>query len=800
MSKYDHKSTEKKWREKWEKDRQFYTHRGVGEKLYLLFAFPYPSGAGLHVGHVESMTALDIMARYNRMKGRDVFFPIGWDAFGLPAENYAIKTGTPPEVTTKQAIKTFKRQIREVGISYSWDHELATSHPGYYRWTQWLFLRLYEKGLAYKKSAKVNWCPDCQTVLANEQVVNGLCERSDTPVEQREMEQWFFRITDYVDRLLADLDTVDWPKATLDQQRNWIGKSEGIEIAFEVVGSNETIDVFTTWPTNWGASFLVLAPEHPGVTKIVTDEKRADVEKYLEIVKTRSESVRTKDAEKTGVFTGAYAKNHVTGKDIPIYVSDFVLMNVGTGAIQGCPGHDGRDFEFAKKFGIDIPRVVVGPDGDESPIDDVSQVIEKGMPGKMINSDFINGLSYEDGIAKTIEYFVEKGWGKRVTKYRIRDWLISRQRYWGPPIPIVYDPDGKAHPVKEEHLPWTLPTDVEFKPTGESPLKGSREFNDRVERLYGKGWKPEYDTMDTFVDSSWYFLRYPDPRNEKELFDLEKGKKWLPPDFYMIGPEHIVLHLLYSRFLTKFLKAEGIVDFGEPFPKMRHQGIVMGPDGKRMSKSRGNVINPDEVVEEYGADTLRIYEMFMGPIDADKPWDVHAVSGARRFVERIYRLIDGGAGELDENGRVVLHKTLKKVGEDIVALKFNTAIAAMMEMLNQVERKGIGETEKNIIVRMIAPFAPYLSEELWGRIGGEGSVHEAEWPQYDDKYIDESVVKVVVQVNGKVRDSIEMEKMDSGDEEKVVAAAKGSEKVMKWIEGGVRKVIFVPGRLVNFVV
>ncbi len=481
---YNPQAIQQKYLELWEQNKLFQGTEGRDaskDKMYLLFAFAYPSGSGLHVGHVESMTALDIMARYDRMQGKDVFFPVGWDAFGLPAENYAIKTGVPPVETTKAAINTFRRQIKEIGISYDWANELATCHPGYYHWTQWIFLELFKEGLAYQAEGKVNWCPSCQTVLANEQVVSGECERCGHEVIQKDLKQWYFKITQYRDELISGLDQVDWPKATKEQQLNWIGRSEGIQISFEVVDSKETIDVFTTAPTNWGASFLVLAPEHALVNKLTTTEQRPEVEEYLKQVESRSESDRVKTKEKTGVFTGSYARNHVTGENIPVWIGDFVLAGVGTGAIQACPGHDQRDFEFAKKFGLPIPRVVVGPDGDMSEITRVEQVIDKTMPGKMVNSDFLNGIEYKEALQKTMDYFVEQGWGKRITTYKLRDWLISRQRYWGAPIPIIYDPDGNPHPIKDKDLPWKLATDVDFKPTGESPLTSSQELQTRTE-------------------------------------------------------------------------------------------------------------------------------------------------------------------------------------------------------------------------------------------------------------------------------------------------------------------------------
>lgn len=838
-SPYDPQTIEEKWQKMWEENELFLDAASgdVKNPLYLLFAFAYPSGSGLHVGHVESMTALDILARYHRMHGKDVFFPVGWDAFGLPAENYAIKTGVPPAETTVNAIHTFRRQIKRLGITYDWANEIATSHPGYYKWTQWIFAQLFKKGLAYQTEAPVNWCPSCQTVLANEQVVDGHCERCDHEVIQRNMKQWFFKITEYQEELISGLDQVDWPKATKEQQLNWIGKSDGINISFQVVGSDEVIEVFTTAPTNWGASFLVLAPEHELVEKLTSDAQKREVEKYVQTTRSFSESDRVKSKDKTGVFLGSYAINHVTGEEIPVWVGDFVLSGVGTGAIQACPGHDQRDFEFAKKYGLPIPRVVVGPDGDDSPIESIEQVIDKTMPGTMINSDFINGLSYKEGLVKTMDYFEEKGWGQRVTTYRLRDWLISRQRYWGAPIPVVYDPDGNPHLVKESHLPWMLPTDVDFKPTGESPLTSSEEFQARTEAYAaevhadlikekgwdaaGKGWRPEYDTMDTFVDSSWYYLRYVDARNESVFATSEQLEKWLPVDFYMIGPEHIVLHLLYSRFFTKALRDMGYLKFDEPFMKMRHQGMILGPDHKKMSKSKGNVINPDDVIEKFGADTLRVYEMFMGPIEADKPWDVSAVGGVYRFLSRVDKIvrqaIEADVVETESEVERKLHQTIIKITDDIPKLKFNTAIAAMMELVNVIEKaqSKITGSSKNkspitisdalLLVKILAPFAPFIAEELFQAAAAgdqaSDSIHQQEWPATKPDLAREESLQIPVQVNGKVRAQLVVDASQVNEKSVVLELAQALPSMERWLSAGkISKEIYVPGKIINFVV
>lgn len=830
---YNPQESEPKWLQYWE-DQKLFRHMEKQldvtpeNKKYLLFAFAYPSGSGLHVGHVESKTALDILARFYRMQNKKVFFPVGWDAFGLPAENYAIKTGIPPAVTTKNAIDTFRRQIKRLAISYDWANEIATSHPEYYHWTQWLFLQLYNKGLAYRGMGMVNWCPADQTVLANEQVVNGHCERCGTKVIQKELEQWYFKITKYAEELITSLDKVDWPKPTKEQQLHWIGKSKGINIVYQVADSSETIICFTTTPTNFGATFLILSPEHSSVLKITTPEHLEAVKQYIAQIKKRSEFERINfDKEKTGVFTGAYAINHVTNQKIPIWIGDFVLNNVGTGAVQGCPAHDLRDFEFAMKHHIPIQRVVVGPDGDLSPVDSPEKIIAKGMKGKMVNSGFLDGLEFKEAMNKTMDYFEEKGWGKRVVSYKLRDWLISRQRYWGAPIPIVYDPQGKAHPVKAEHLPWMLPTDVDFKPTGESPLKSSKEFFARTERLYGKGWKPECDTMDTFVDSSWYYLRYVDSRNTETFAAEEQIKKWLPVDLYLIGPEHIVLHLLYSRFFTKFLRDQGYFSFDEPFMKMRHQGMILGPDGKKMSKSKGNVINPDDIIEKYGADTLRIYEMFMGPLESDKPWDTGSVIGIYRFLQRIYTLLmsnDAFSKTSDASLERRLHQTIKKISEDLPALKFNTAIAALMIFVNDWEKVAnkakptLSLADTKTFLKLIAPLAPFMSEEIYhskkfnakpeGKLSRDpnptnvtDSIHLGSWPEYKAKLAEPEETTIAVQINGKVRGSFQAKMKAAQDQQQMITQAKQLPAIQKWVAGQtIVKEIYVPGRVVNLVV
>ena len=822
---------EKTWLNKWEEVSLFQgtvKETSDREKLYLLFAFAYPSGSGLHVGHVESKTALDILARFHRMQGKQVLFPVGWDAFGLPAENYAVKTGIPPVKTTKNAIDTFRRQIKRLAISYDWDTEIATCHPGYYAWTQWLFLQLYKKGMAYRGSGVVNWCPSCQTVLANEQVVDGECERCSTQVIQKQMEQWYFKITQYQEELLSGLDQVDWPHPTKQQQINWIGKKEGITITYPVqTGTGETvgtIDCFTTRPdTNFGATFVVIAPEHPFAQQVAQESK--EVADYLVLSAKKTELERQQEGrKKTGVATAYFARNPLNNKQMPIWISDFVLAGFGTGAVVGVPGHDLRDFQFAKQFGIPVIRVVVGPDGDDSEITDETQVQE--AEGSMINSEFLDGMYIADAIPKMMDFLEENKMGRRVTSYKIRDWLISRQRYWGAPIPVVYDPEGTPHLVKEEHLPWLLPTDVDFKPTGESPLRSSKEFIERTERLYGKGWRPEFDTMDTFVDSSWYFLRYVSARDEQVFANPELLNHWLSVDFYMIGPEHIVLHLLYARFFTKFLRDEGYLDFDEPFLKMRHQGMILGPDNKKMSKSKGNVISPDEVIEKFGADTLRTYEMFMGPIDADKPWDPRAVVGVYRFWQRLFSLvqmnidalqegIDSSTATEEQLLQVLrkLHKTIQKVTQEVPKLKFNTAIASMMELVTVWEKNRVVTldfAQLSKIVRMMAPFAPFLAEELYQEMQKANasetapqswqSVHQNSWPSVDPELSKDEQVTIPVQVDGKLRSTLTLDLGETYDDAAVMNLALNMPAVNKWVTTKtLKRMVYVPFRVLSLV-
>jgi leucyl-tRNA synthetase len=853
---YDHTKVEETWQAFWESQQLFQQSerqgKPVNDPLYLLFAFAYPSGSGLHVGHVESKTALDIMARYYRMNGRDVFFPVGWDAFGLPAENYAVKTGIPPAKTTKDAITTFRRQIKRLGISYDWANELATNHPEYYRWTQWLFIQLYNKGLAYQGTGMVNWCPDCQTVLANEQVVEGACERCGAEVTQKNMKQWFFKITQYRDELISGLDEVDWPSATKQQQLNWIGKSEGAFVSFalaDVSGkpTESSIKCFTTRiDTIFGVTFVVISPEkfeEMGLTEQLNSEKRAEVAEYVKQAHKKTEEERKIGVkDKSGVATGLSVLNPVNGKQVPLLVADYVLAGVGTGAVMGVPAHDERDFAFATKNGLEVIPVIA-PIGQPEAARAEACFAEYG---ELVNSSSYDGLTSQAAKTKIVQDFAEVM--EETTTYKLRDWLISRQRYWGAPIPVIYDPAGAPHVIEDAELPWTLPTDVDFKPTGESPLVSSQEFQARTEEYAaahfaeliaknswdatGKGWRPEYDTMDTFVDSSWYYLRYVDSRNSDAFASPEQLKKWLPVDFYMIGPEHIVLHLLYSRFFTKFLRDEGYLEFGEPFLKMRHQGMIMGPDGKKMSKSKGNVINPDEIIEKFGADTLRMYEMFMGPIEADKPWDVRAVVGTYKFLQRVHTRVSEQLAALaganasnqaeqstptsDKTVQRKLHQTIRKLTEDIPNLKFNTAIAAMMEFMNSWEQSkteaSLSRSEILAFVTALAPLAPFLAEELWQQAHQAGesqsialktaeSVHLQSWPTWNPELAREDSITLAVQVNGKLRAELEISHELVAAESEVVAQAEQLPAVQKFLAGKeLVKTIYVPGRVVSFVV
>ncbi len=991
---YDPLQAEAKWQQKWEEAKTYSIDLKKAKKPYYTHVmFPYPSGDKLHVGHWYNFGPADSFARFMRMQGHDVFSPMGFDAFGLPAENYAIKTGIHPDASTKKNVETMIKQLKRIGCMYDWDRMVNTSHPEYYKWTQWLFLQMFKNGLAYKKQGNVNFCPSCQTVLANEQVWEGKCERCETEVVQKALPQWYWKTTQYSDALIDGLDGLDWPEKTKTMQRNWIGRKSGINLVYEIDGThrgligpmnwpvrdrtltgdihhtltgdlnrrltdewkrrihsprtchlvfptfnriefledpawaanllriltdvadrhdiaiheacampehvhllvtfasdrhlerdiakklkgasariflkmmsaeghlwaegkhfedvntleqfeattqyirnNPTRDAlpphgrvlsllplmitcFTTRPdTNFGATFVVLAPEHSFVSKIVEGELGVDGEirkavgEYVDRSMKKTELERQEEGrKKTGAFTGFYAINNLNGRRMPIWVSDFVLAGFGTGAVVGVPGHDKRDFEFAQQFGIDVIRVVVASDGDTSPITKIEQVQEE--EGTMVNSDFLNELPIMEAKEKIMDHISNNGWGERVRTYRLRDWLLSRQRYWGAPIPIVYDPDGNPHPIPEKHLPWTLPTDVEFKPKGESPLRLSKEFIARTEKIFGKGWRPEFDTMDTFVCSSYYSLMYLGAEHKKGKYtqrDLKEGslvdpaleKKWMPVSMYIGGPEHACMHLIYARFVMMALKDFGFVSHSEPFKKLVHQGLITNK-GAKMSKSKGNVVSPDAFVDRYGADVFRMYLMFMGPFTDGGDWNDAGIRGISRFVQRVWRVIAENADKQMERdtGEIqsLLHKTIKKVTEEVKALRFNTAISALMELLNALEKEdGITHEVRQTVAKLLAPFAPHLAEELWEKCGGKGFIIDQAWPTHDPALLVSDTMTIVVQVNGKVRGELTV--ATNATKESILNAARELPNVQKYLTGAIRKEIYVPGRLVNVVV
>ncbi|AYC29895.1 leucine--tRNA ligase [Paenisporosarcina cavernae] len=801
---FEHQSIEKKWQQHWQQNKTFKTiNDNTKEKFYALDMFPYPSGAGLHVGHPEGYTATDILSRYKRMQGYNVMHPIGWDAFGLPAEQYALDTGNDPAEFTAQNIATFKRQIQELGFSYDWDREVNTTDPHYYKWTQWIFTKLFEKGLAYVDEVAVNWCPALGTVLANEEVIDGLSERGGHPVERRPMRQWVLKITAYADRLLEDLDELDWPESLKDMQRNWIGRSEGAQLAFQVEGTDQSFEVFTTRPdTIFGATYAVLAPEHKLVNEITTAEQQAAVTKYLDEVKLKSDLERTDLAKsKTGVFTGAYALNPASGEKMPIWIADYVLATYGTGAIMAVPAHDERDYEFAQQFSLPIVVVVAGGDiSTEAYVGD----------GEHINSDFLNGLQKEAAIEKAIEWLVEKGVGEKKVTFRLRDWLFSRQRYWGEPIPIIHWEDGTMTALPENELPLVLPKTTEIKPsgTGESPLANIDEWVNVVDPVTGKKGRRETNTMPQWAGSCWYYLRYIDPTNENAIADPELLKRWLPVDVYIGGAEHAVLHLLYARFWHKVLYDLGVVPTKEPFQRLFNQGMILGENNEKMSKSKGNVVNPDDIVVSHGADTLRLYEMFMGPLDASIAWSTNGLDGARRFLDRVWRLIvkeDGSISEKvvasdDSTLEKVYHQTVKKVSEDYDALRFNTAISQMMVFVNEAYKTDVLPKEYiEGFVKMLSPVAPHVSEELWSILGHSDSITYEQWPTFDESKLVENEVEMAVQINGKVRTKIIVSKDIT--KEALETQVLADEKVVEQIGGKeVKKVIAIPGKLVNIVV
>lgn len=800
---YNHQEIEKKWQNYWLDNKTFKTGEDKDKpKFYALDMFPYPSGAGLHVGHPEGYTATDILSRLKRMQGYNVLHPMGWDAFGLPAEQYALDTGNDPAIFTKQNIDNFRRQIQSLGFSYDWDREINTTDPHYYKWTQWIFLKLYEKGLAYVDEIPVNWCPALGTVLANEEVIDGKSERGGHPVERRPMKQWILKITEYADRLLDDLEELDWPESIKDMQRNWIGRSEGAHVQFEIEGTDESFTAFTTRPdTLFGATYAVLAPEHSLVEKITTAEQKEEVTSYIDKVKTKSDLERTDLAkEKTGAFTGAYAINPVSGEKMPIWIADYVLATYGTGAIMAVPAHDERDYEFAQAFDLPIKEVVSGGD--------VTKEAYTGN-GAHVNSEFLNGLDKEEAIEKMISWLEKNKKGEKKVTYRLRDWLFSRQRYWGEPIPIIHWEDGTTTAVDESELPLMLPKTDEIKPsgTGESPLANVEEWVNVVDEKTGKKGRRETNTMPQWAGSCWYFLRYIDPHNSEKLADEEKLKQWLPVDIYIGGAEHAVLHLLYARFWHKFLYDIGVVPTKEPFQKLFNQGMILGENNEKMSKSKGNVVNPDEIVASHGADTLRLYEMFMGPLEASVAWSTNGLDGARRFIDRIWRLMVTDEGAVvekikDQDNEAlerIYHETVKKVTEDLEGLRFNTAISQLMVFINECYKTDVLPKEyMQGFLKLIAPITPHIAEELWSKLGGIGTVSYEAWPAYDESKLVDDEIEIVVQINGKVRAKLKVPAETT--REGLQDLAMEDSKVQEQIEGKtVRKVIAVPGKLVNIV-
>ncbi|CAD2074951.1 leucine--tRNA ligase [Phocicoccus pinnipedialis] len=798
---FNHREIEKKWQAYWDENKTFKTDDADfnKEKFYVLDMFPYPSGAGLHVGHPKGYTATDIIARYKRMKGYNVMHPMGWDAFGLPAEQYAIDTGNDIHEFNQLNIDNFRRQIKELGLSYDWDREVDTTDPSYYKWTQWIFLKLYEKGLAYVDEVPVNWCEALGTVLANEEVIDGLSERGGHPVVRKPMRQWILRITEYAERLLEDLEDLDWPESLKDMQRNWIGKSEGANIDFKIEDTDKSFTAFTTRPdTIYGATYAVLAPEHKLVEEITTDAQRAEVLAYIEKAAHKSDLERTElQKDKTGVWTGAFAINPFNGEKMPVFVADYVLVSYGTGAIMAVPAHDDRDYEFANKYDLPIKRVVEG--GEELPY--VGE-------GPHINSGELNGLDKEAAIEKAIEIMEENNFGEKKTTYKLRDWLFSRQRYWGEPIPIIHWEDGTTTALDESELPLKLPVMTEIKPsgTGESPLANNEEWVNVVRQDGVKG-RRETNTMPQWAGSCWYYLRFIDPHNDEALADKFKLENWLPVDLYIGGAEHAVLHLLYARFWHKFLYDIGVVPTKEPFQKLFNQGMILGEGNEKMSKSKGNVVNPDDINQTHGADTLRLYEMFMGPLDASVAWTTNGVDGSRRFLDRVWRLI------IDEQGNVKpsiveeetkeLEKSynlmVKKVTEDFENLHFNTAISAMMVFVNDAYKQDkINIDYVRGLVQMLSPVVPHIAEELWSKLGGTDTVTYEAWPIYDEDKTKDDEVEILVQVLGKPKARIMMAADLSKEEVEEIAF--NHEDVKAEIEGKtVRKVIVVPGKLVNIV-
>ena len=820
IDKYNFSEIEKKWQTKWAEGDVFkVTEDPDKEKYYVLEMFPYPSGK-LHMGHVRNYSIGDVLARFKKMKGFNVLHPMGWDSFGLPAENAAIKHGVEPSKWTWENIGEMREQLKELGLSYDWDREVATCHPDYYKWMQWIFIQFYKKGLAYKKENPVNWCPSCQTVLANEQVVDGKCERCKTLVGKKDLSQWYFKITDYAERLLDNLEELPgWPNKVKLMQKNWIGKSIGAEVTFEIDGFDKGLDVFTTRPdTLYGVTYMVMAPEHPYLKELVAgSEYEEPVNAYVDKVQHMSDIERTSTTnEKTGQFTGRYAINPLTGKKVPIFISDYVLMDYGTGAIMAVPAHDQRDFDFAKKFDLEIIPVV---DSDDPEVDVYDLKAAFAAEGTMINSEMFNGMNNKEAIEKIIDYLEEKKIGKKSINYKLRDWLISRQRYWGTPIPMIHCDDCGWVPEKEENLPVLLPADVQFTGKGESPLATSKTFVNTTCPVCGKPARRELDTMDTFLDSSWYFLRYCDPKNTEAPFSKEKVDYWMNVDQYIGGVEHAILHLMYARFFQMALYDLGLVSTEEPFKNLLTQGMVI-KDGAKMSKSLGNVVSPAEIIDKYGADTARLFILFAAPPERELDWSDKGVEGSFRFINRVYRMVYDFSqnysevpesyeisGDADKNMAYWLNYAIKKVSDDIgERFNFNTAISTIMELVNEMYRYKEGTVNPDLfgaaikdLIIMLAPFVPHVTEEMWEHLGYEGSVHDQNWPEYDEKALVKDTVEIVVQVNGKIKEKLDI--AGGLSREEMEKTAMENEKVKGLIEGkNVVKVIAVPGKLINIVV
>ncbi len=798
---YNHREVEQKWQAVWDDEKAFATSNDYSKpKYYALVEFPYPSGQGLHVGHPRPYTALDIVARKRRMQGYNVLYPMGWDAFGLPTENYAIKNHIHPKIVTKNNVERFKNQLHSLGYSFDWDREINTTDPNYYKWTQWIFLKLFKAGLAYKSEMPINWCTSCKVGLANEEVVNGVCERCGSEVVRKVKSQWMLKITEYADKLIQDLDTVDYIERVKVSQKNWIGKSEGAEVDFCISGKEDKLRIYTTRPdTLFGATYMVVSPEHPIIDKYKDEIGNWDaIVEYREMASKKSDFERTELAkDKTGVeIDGLRAINPVNGKEIPIWISDYVLMTYGTGAIMAVPAHDERDWEFAKKFGLPIIEVVAG-----SPVSVEEAVFTDVATGTLVNSEFLNGLSVADAKKKIIEFLEEKGIGTKKTNFKLRDWVFSRQRYWGEPIPIVQCEKCGFVPIDESELPLELPEVDSYMPTdnGESPLAAMTDWVNTTCPCCGGPAKRETDTMPQWAGSSWYFLRYTDPTNEEALASKEALEYWLPVDWYNGGMEHTTLHLLYSRFWHKFLYDQKVVPCPEPYQKRTSHGMILGSNGEKMSKSRGNVVNPDDIVMDYGADTLRTYEMFIGAFDLSASWSEDGVKGCRRFLERVWKLqdilVDGDAYSGDMETK--MHQTIKKVSNDFENLKYNTAIAAMMSLVNDFYKKNaINKAEFKTLLALLNPVAPHVTEELWNRTGFEGRVYQTSWPEFDEAKTVESTVEIAVQINGKMRATIQIPK----DMDKDAAIAAGKEALGDKLTGNIVKEIYVPGRIVNIVV